>query len=51
MGRVQPDFALYGKAYDLPNRGTNYYLLEFTVVSLKSGVQVWTDQYEVKVAR
>jgi hypothetical protein len=50
-GRLQPDFALYGKAYDLPNRGTNYYLLEFTVVSLRSGVQVWTNKYEVKAAR
>ena len=49
--RVQPDFSLYGKAFDLPNRGTNYYLLEFTVVNLRNGVQVWTDQYEVKVAR
>jgi PBP1b-binding outer membrane lipoprotein LpoB len=49
--RLQPDFALYGKAYDLPNRGTNYYQLQFTVVDLKSGIQVWTDQYEVKVAR
>jgi len=49
--RLQPDFALYGKAYDLPNRGTNYYLLEFVVVDLRSGVQVWTNQYEVKVAR
>jgi len=50
-GRLQPDFALYGKAFDIPNRGTNYYLLEFTVVSLKSGVQVWTNKYEVKAAR
>jgi len=51
LGRIQPDFALYGKAFDLPNRGTNYYLLEFTVVSLKSGTQVWTNKYEVKAAR
>src|SRR2546421_7329497 len=36
LGRLQPDFALYGKAFDLPNRGTNYYLLEFTVVNLKT---------------
>jgi len=50
-GRLQPDFALYGKAFDLPNRGTNYYLLEFTVVSLRSGTQVWTNKYEVKAAR
>jgi hypothetical protein len=49
--RLQPDFALYGKAYDLPNRGTNYYLLEFVAVNLRTGVQVWTNQYEVKVAR
>jgi hypothetical protein len=51
LGRLQPDFALYGKAFDMPNRGTNYYLLEFTVVSLKSGAQVWTNKYEVKAAR
>ena len=51
LGRIQPDFALYGKAFDLPNRGTNYYLLEFTVVSLRTGAQVWTNKYEVKAAR
>ena len=51
LGRLQPDFALYGKAFDLPNRGTNYYLLEFTVVNLKAGTQVWTNKYEVKAAR
>jgi len=50
-GRLQPDFALYGKAFDLPNRGTNYYLLEFTVVNLRTGMQVWTNKYEVKAAR
>jgi len=51
LGRLQPDYSLYGKAFDLPNRGTNYYLLEFTVVDLKSGTQVWTNKYEVKAAR
>src|SRR5882672_10158858 len=50
-GRLQPDFTLYGKAFDLPNRGTNYYLLEFTVVNLRTGTQVWTNKYEVKAAR
>lgn len=49
--RIQPDFALYGRAMDLPNRGTNYYLLEFTATDLKSGAQVWSNQYEVKVSR
>ena len=51
MGRTQPEYALYGKAYDLPNRGTNYYMLEFTLADLRTGTQAWTRQYEVKVAR
>lgn len=51
MSRLQPDYALYGKAYDMPNLGTNYYMLEFVVTDLRSGMQVWTNQYEVKVAR
>jgi hypothetical protein len=50
-GRLQPDYALYGTAYDMPNRGTNYYQLEFTITDLKTGAQVWTNAYEVKVAR
>jgi hypothetical protein len=49
--RTQPDYALYGKAYDMPNRGTNYYLIEFVVTNLRSGEQVWANKYEVKVAR
>lgn len=57
MARLQPDFALYAKAMDMPNRRTNYYLLEFTVVALKNtpaaraGEQVWTNAYEVQVER
>ena len=50
-GRVQPDFALYCRVSDLPNRGTNYYLFEFTVTDLRNGLQPWTDAYEVRVAR
>ena len=49
--RTQPDYALYGKAYDMPNRATNYYLIEFNVTDLRSGEQVWARKYEVKVAR
>ena len=50
-GRLQPDYGLYCRVSDLPNRGTNYYFFEFTVTDLKTGVQPWTDAYEVRVAR
>ena len=49
--RLQPDYALSGKAYDLPNRGTNYYLLEFNLTDLRSGTITSINKYEVKVAR
>jgi hypothetical protein len=49
--RLQPDYGLYCRVTDLPNRGTNYYFFEFTVTDLKTGVQPWTDAYEVRVAR
>jgi len=49
--RSQPDYALYARVMELPNRGTSYYLCEFTATDLKSGHQVWTNAYEVKVAR
>ncbi len=49
--RMQPDFGLYGRIMELPNRGTSYYLCEFTVTDMRTGAQVWTNAYEVKVAR
>jgi hypothetical protein len=49
--RTQPQYALYGKALDMPNRRTNYYMLEFTVTDMRSGEIVWTNAYEVKTAR
>lgn len=48
---IQPQYALYGKAFDMPNRGTNYYLIQFDVVNLDTREQVWSRKYEVKVAR
>jgi hypothetical protein len=48
---VQPDYALYGKAIDMPNRATNFYQLQFDVVNLQTREQVWSRVYEVKVAR
>jgi hypothetical protein len=49
-GAVNPDHFLYGKAIDMPNRSTNFYLLEFTIFD-NHRMQVWTGTYEVKVAR
>ncbi len=49
--RIQPQFALYGKAFDMPNRATNLYMLQFTLVDLRSGAQVWVRDYTVKTAR
>jgi len=48
---INPDYIMYGKAYDMPNRSTNYYLLEFTIFNAQTRVQVWSRKYEVKVAR
>ena len=48
---IQPDYSLYCKVSDLPNRGTNYYLFEFNLSSLQTRELVWTDAYEVRVAR
>lgn len=49
--RIQPDYSLKGTAYDMPNRGTNYYNVEFELVNLKTGVTEWTNAYEVRVSR
>lgn len=48
---TQPDFSLYGRIMEMPNRGTSYYLAEFTLTDLRNREQVWTNAYEVRVAR
>jgi hypothetical protein len=48
---VQPDFALYGRIMEMPNRATSYFLCEFTLTDLHSREQVWTNAYEVKAER
>lgn len=50
-GGIQPEYALYGKIYDLPNRATDYYLATFQLTNLRTRQIAWTGQYEVKVAR
>jgi hypothetical protein len=48
---IQPDFGLYARITEMPNRGTSYYLCEFTLTNLRTRQIVWTNAYEVKVAR
>ena len=50
-GAINPDYALYAKAMDLPGRGTTYYNLQFDMVDLRSRRIVWTGDYEVRVSR
>ena len=48
---INPDYIMYGKALDMPNRTTDYFLLEFTIFNAQTRVQVWSRHYEVKVSR
>jgi hypothetical protein len=48
---IQPDFILYGKVQEMPNRSTSFYRIEFNLTDLRSRVVTWTGQYEVKVRR
>jgi PBP1b-binding outer membrane lipoprotein LpoB len=48
---IQPDFGLYAKIMELPNRNTSYFYCEFTLTNLHTREQVWTHGYEVKTAR
>jgi hypothetical protein len=50
-GAINPDYILYGKAIDMPNRSTNFYFLEFTIVNTHTRTQDWVGKYEIKVAR
>lgn len=51
------DYVLTCEVFDLPNRGTNYFLLDYQLVQLRdatsgpdvgAGVIVWENKYEVK---
>jgi hypothetical protein len=46
---IQPDYSLYARISDLPNRATNYYYVEFTLTDLRNRTVAWTNAYEVKV--
>ena len=51
MTRIQPNYALHGRIFDMPNRSTNYYMFEFDLTDFNTGVIVWSNRYEVKVSR
>jgi hypothetical protein len=48
---IQPDYQLDAKVMELPNRGTSYYLMEFSLNNMGNRTIAWTDAYEVRVAR
>jgi PBP1b-binding outer membrane lipoprotein LpoB len=48
---IQPQYMLDCLVSDLPGRGTNYYVFEFQLTSLRDRRIVWTNMYEVKVER
>jgi hypothetical protein len=50
-GRIEPKYALYAKLAEMPNRETSYFLVEFTLVDLKTGAQPWDNIYEVTTNR
>jgi hypothetical protein len=50
-GAIQPDFSLYAHIGDLPNRRTNYYLIDFTLTDLHRRTIAWQGEYGVRVAR
>jgi len=48
---IQPDYSLYAKISELPNRGTSYYFVEFTLTDVRTRELAWNNAYEVKVER
>ena len=48
---VSPDYSLDGVVMDMPNRGTNYYQIQFRLTNLRNRTIPWTRVYPVKVAR
>ena len=47
----QPQFALYGRVEELPNRATSTFRFEFNLTSLQSRKIVWSKDYIVKTER
>ncbi|HEY0009909.1 MAG TPA: hypothetical protein VGB55_14370 [Tepidisphaeraceae bacterium] len=50
-GRRQPDFALNATISELPNRETSFFYVQFSLVNLRTGDIVWTNDYPVATYR
>jgi hypothetical protein len=48
---IQPDYALWARIDELPNRGTSYYQVSFTLSNMQTREITWTNMYEVRVER
>jgi hypothetical protein len=48
---IQPEFALSATVTDLPNRGTNYYLFNFSMINMATREEIPLQPFEVRVAR
>lgn len=46
---IQPNYALYARIMEMPNRATSYFYCEFALTNLASRQQIWVRGYEVKV--
>ena len=48
---TQPEYALWLRVDELPNRGTSYYQVTGTVSNMLNRTVAWTNMYEVRVER
>jgi hypothetical protein len=48
---IQPDYSLYAKISELPNRGTDYFYCEFSLVDFRTRELAWSHGYEVRTDR
>lgn len=48
---INPDYALWARIDELPNRGTSYYQITFQLSDLRTREIAWTNMYEVRVER
>jgi hypothetical protein len=48
---TQPAYALWARIDELPNRGTSYYQVSFTLSDMRNREVAWTNMYEVRVER
>ena len=44
-----PQFALQGTLFDQPNNSTTYYYVQFKLVNITTGDEVWRRSYDLKV--